>query len=163
MRAPLGVVLARISSRWREAILLVKPDTVVRWHRGLARWWSGSRWERCCWIRYCDEGARTVLRRCRLSGSFGVGADVALDPVISERGRASGVDTSGSGSRTWGLGRVPFTIVCIALGGVVGVAARIGGSMLLFPSSNIAPAYGILLGGPIGRMAGLIFGALRRP
>jgi len=30
-------------SRWREALVIVKPETVVEWHRKLGRWWQ--RWQ----------------------------------------------------------------------------------------------------------------------
>ncbi len=31
----LMVILARLSGSWRHALHLVKPDTLLRWHRGL--------------------------------------------------------------------------------------------------------------------------------
>ncbi len=34
------VLLARLLPRWRDALLLVKPETVLRWHReGLRLFW----------------------------------------------------------------------------------------------------------------------------
>src|ERR1035437_417845 len=37
------LVLSRLWSRWAEVLVIVKPDTVVRWHRaGFRRFW---RWK----------------------------------------------------------------------------------------------------------------------
>jgi hypothetical protein len=34
------VLLARLVPRWRDALLLVKPETILRWHReGFRLWW----------------------------------------------------------------------------------------------------------------------------
>jgi putative transposase len=34
------VILARLVPRWRDAVLLVKPETILRWHRqGFRLWW----------------------------------------------------------------------------------------------------------------------------
>ena len=33
------VVLARLWPRWREALLLLKPETVIAWHRRGIRWY----------------------------------------------------------------------------------------------------------------------------
>jgi putative transposase len=40
------VMLRRRWPRWREALVIVKPETVVVWHRKLGRWWQRrqSRW-----------------------------------------------------------------------------------------------------------------------
>ncbi len=39
------VLLARINSAWRDALHLVRPDTLLRWHRDLFKllWWRKSR------------------------------------------------------------------------------------------------------------------------
>jgi len=47
-RLPIGdrmfwVVLSRAWPRWRSALVLVQPDTVIRWHRE----WLRRRWARC--------------------------------------------------------------------------------------------------------------------
>jgi putative transposase len=34
------VMLRRRWPRWREALVIVKPETVVAWHRRLGRWWQ---------------------------------------------------------------------------------------------------------------------------
>ena len=34
------VMLRRRWPRWREALVIVKPETVVAWHRKLGRWWQ---------------------------------------------------------------------------------------------------------------------------
>ena len=49
-----------------------------------------------------------------------------------------------------------------AAGLVLGLAIGIFGSMLLFRGSNIAPAYGVILGAPLGLLAGAAFGACKR-
>jgi hypothetical protein len=37
------VVLHRLWERWRDSLVIVKPDTVVRWHHaGFQRYWPGS-------------------------------------------------------------------------------------------------------------------------
>jgi hypothetical protein len=41
------VVLSRLWPRWPEALLLVKPETVIAWHRRGFRWyWCGKRQKR---------------------------------------------------------------------------------------------------------------------
>jgi hypothetical protein len=37
------VMLRRRWSGWREALVIVKPETVVAWHRTLGRWWQRRR------------------------------------------------------------------------------------------------------------------------
>lgn len=43
LRAPdriLWMLLQRLWPRWRESLIIVKPETVVRWHReGFRRYW----------------------------------------------------------------------------------------------------------------------------
>ena len=34
------VMLRRRWPRWRDALVIVKPETVVDWHRRLGRWWQ---------------------------------------------------------------------------------------------------------------------------
>jgi putative transposase len=34
------VMLRKRWPRWREALVIVKPETVVAWHRRLGRWWQ---------------------------------------------------------------------------------------------------------------------------
>ena len=57
------VLLARFVPLWRSALLLVKPETVLRWHReGFRLWWRGGR----------DVDDRTSLASPRTSSrSFG--------------------------------------------------------------------------------------------
>src|ERR1019366_10605764 len=40
------VVLSRLWPRWREALLLVKPETVIAWHRRGFRWYWGWKSQR---------------------------------------------------------------------------------------------------------------------
>jgi len=43
-------ILRRIWAGWKEALVLVQPDTVVRWHRaGFARYWI--------WLSRCPKRA----------------------------------------------------------------------------------------------------------
>jgi hypothetical protein len=53
------IALARISRNWRTALLLVQPDTVVRWHRD----WLRRRWTRCSKPR--PGGRPTVKHQIR--------------------------------------------------------------------------------------------------
>jgi hypothetical protein len=36
------VLLARLVRTWQQALLLVQPDTLLRWHRELFRWYWGT-------------------------------------------------------------------------------------------------------------------------
>jgi len=40
-----GVLTRRVWSGWKQALTVVTPDTVVRWHReGFALYWRAIRW-----------------------------------------------------------------------------------------------------------------------
>lgn len=54
------ILLANIWRRWRTALVLVQPDTVVRWHRD----WLRRRWTRCS--RRTRDGRPTVAREIRV-------------------------------------------------------------------------------------------------
>ena len=45
----LWVVLSRVLTEWRTALVIVKPETVIAWHRrGFRLWWAwkaGAAWD----------------------------------------------------------------------------------------------------------------------
>ena len=42
--------LSRVWPRWRRHLVIVQPDTVVRWHRTQwRRYWRWKSWARCGW------------------------------------------------------------------------------------------------------------------
>lgn len=50
----LWVLLQRLWPRWREALIIVKPETVIRWHRqGLRRYWR--------WKSRTEQGGRPAI------------------------------------------------------------------------------------------------------
>lgn len=121
--------------------------TWTPWTRGSA---LRSRWERSYWLRYRDEHGNHARRRCWVTNPFDGPAGVFLEPPSSVE-RARGAP----------LGRLQLVAVATLAGGFIGAALGIGGSLLLFPSSNIAPAYGLFLMVPLGLGAGALFGVLR--
>jgi transposase InsO family protein len=58
------VLLARFAPRWREAILLVKPETILRWHREGFRlfWRRRSRWRGRSAPRIATETIELITR-----------------------------------------------------------------------------------------------------
>ena len=91
------MILRRFWSRWREALILVQPETVVRWYRaGFMLYWtwlsrhpiyrsSSCKWETlvCSW--WCS------FLSYRLAGRQHVGGD-PLDLDLFERGDVLGRD-----------------------------------------------------------------------
>ena len=65
------------------------------------------------------------------------------------------------GSPSAPLPRFLRVAISASIGAFVGLAIGIGGSLLFFPLSNIAPAYGILLVAPAGFIVGALYGWLR--
>jgi hypothetical protein len=56
---PSRVWLSRIWSRWRSALFIVKPETVIRWHRqGFRCYWTSK-------IRHGRSGRPCVLKETR--------------------------------------------------------------------------------------------------
>ena len=48
------VLLRRMWSGWRRALILVQPETVIRWHRaGFRLYWTWLSWHRTCAGRKC--------------------------------------------------------------------------------------------------------------
>jgi len=124
----------------------------LRWVPSLRRWLTGSRWTRSYWLHYRDEHGRGERRLCHVTTNWSDGpAGVVLEPTV-------GAGVSRSRARRGSL----FTITATAaLGASVGLALGIVGAFLLYPGSNIAPAYGVILAGPVGMVAGLLVGILR--
>src|SRR3954453_11764297 len=60
------VVVRRIWANWSEALILVKPDTVVSWHRAGYRlfWTWRSRRQRVGWPKVAEE-VRDLIRRMK--------------------------------------------------------------------------------------------------
>ncbi len=62
------VFLSRIWLGWRETLVIVQPDTVIRWHRkGFRRYWrsrsavpGGRRFQPSCRLSFVDSRERMV-------------------------------------------------------------------------------------------------------
>lgn len=67
------VILARLWPRWREALVAVRPETVVRWHRaGWRRYWTWkSRPRRRGRPRIDPEARELIVRLARENRSWG--------------------------------------------------------------------------------------------
>ena len=67
------VVLARLWPRWREALVAVRPETVVRWHRaGWRRYWAWkSRTRRRGRPRIDPEARELIVRLARENRTWG--------------------------------------------------------------------------------------------
>src|ERR1035441_6864563 len=59
------VVLRRLWSGWKGALVIVRPETVVRWHHaGFKRYWKWSSRHRACAGRRCvSREARELISR----------------------------------------------------------------------------------------------------
>lgn len=98
----LMVLLARFNGAWRDALHLVKPDTLLRWHRDLFKlvWRRKSR-SRGNQPRRLDEEVVDLIRTSALPCALGSRADTrrasqtrdsgqqAHDPEVHESGSAS--------------------------------------------------------------------------
>jgi hypothetical protein len=60
------ILLAKAWREWRTALLVMQPDTVVRWHRQ----WLRRRWTRCS--MHSRPGRPTVTRILLCDNTFGV-------------------------------------------------------------------------------------------
>ncbi len=67
------VILARLWPRWREALVAVRPETVVRWHRaGWRRYWTWkSRPRRPGRPRIDPEARDLIMRLARENRTWG--------------------------------------------------------------------------------------------
>ena len=127
--------------RWSSARVTWTP-----WPRGAA---LHSRWERSYWLRYHDEQGRAQRRLCWVGP-----AGIELEPIVP--------DARERGAARPHLRRARFLIATICIGTFLGAALGIAGAFALYPGSNIAPAYGVIWGTPLGLVAGVLFGALCR-
>ena len=67
------VLLASKLRGWKEALIAVQPDTLLRWHRDLLRWvWGASRKPRDGGARACAKSSRGALfhHECHKSNEF---------------------------------------------------------------------------------------------
>ena len=76
----LWVALSRFWPRWKDTLVIVKPDTVIRWHRkGFRLYWraiskrvlEGRRSPRSCRRSFVSWQARTAGARARFKRSLG--------------------------------------------------------------------------------------------
>jgi putative transposase len=67
------VLLRRLCTRWSDALMIVKPDTVVRWHRaGFRVFWSWISRRRGCQGRPAvDAEVRELIRRMAVENAWG--------------------------------------------------------------------------------------------
>jgi putative transposase len=67
------VMLSRLWKGWRSALVIVKPDTVVRWHRaGFRVFWSWISRRRDCQGRPAvDAEVRDIIRRMAVDNNWG--------------------------------------------------------------------------------------------
>lgn len=127
----------------------------LRWAPFASGWAMRSRAVRSYWLSYRDSDGRAERRLCLVGGGYGVQLEEAADPSGEPRHDSARLETRSP------LRRLKTIIVCSFVGAWLGAGVGIGASMLLLPSSNVAPAYGIIFVTPIGLGAGLIFGILR--
>ena len=83
------VVLRRFWSRWTDALVIVKPHTVVRWHRAGFRWywrWISRRRRRAGRRRVRSE-IRDLIRQMAFENGWGA-------PRIHDELRMLGFDVS---------------------------------------------------------------------
>lgn len=112
-------------------------------------WLWRSKFQRAYRLHYRDESGRQESRTCVIGGAQGF----RLDPPA---GRASSLHR----------GPLPlFARLAIGVGGglMAGMALGIAICFVIFPGSNIAPAYGVILGAPAGCLAGLAIALWTRP
>jgi hypothetical protein len=137
----------------------------LRW-APLARFFTSRKGDRWYRLAFVDEKGRRGTRLCRVRGWLGFGTSIEFGPGTLDL--PSYDDAHGSSSTpaqrvpSSGMSRIAFVILCAFGGAWAASALGIGICMLIFPGSNIAPAYGILFGAPIGGVAGVLFGVFRR-
>ena len=110
-------------------------------------WLTRSKVQRAYRLHYRDELGRLETRTCVVGGAAGF----RLDPP-SGSARAS----YGGPPRT----RMPLVarlLLGAFLGAWIGAAIGIGLCLVIYPGSNVAPAYGVIHGAPAGLLAGLAF------
>lgn len=114
-------------------------------------WFLRSRSQRAYRLHYRDESGRLETRTCVVGGAQGF----RLDPPRSE------ASASFAGSvRSKPRKRLPLPVRLVLgalLGCWAGAALGIGLCFVIYPGSNVAPAYGVIYGAPVGLLAGLAF------
>lgn len=144
-RLDLGAVRQLASERrWSAPRLGWTPRTL--WNR---------RWRRTYWLHYRDESGRPTRRKCHLDGISGGNGAVELESIPTQYRTAARPREHTPIARAGRLALAAF------IGLHLGLAAGVGGSFLLFPGSNVAPAYGVLWMGPLGLAAGVLYGTVR--
>ena len=142
------VDVARIEAAARSRTWIPTRILWVPW----ARFFTSTRGPRHYAVRYRDPSGRDERRLCRVSGLLD-GACVFLEPAPL---------TTGPRPVRGPLPRAASIALGVGAGAFVGTALGILAAFALVPGSNIAPAYGVLLGGPLGALVGGVLGALRR-
>ncbi len=151
--------IASMAEQCRWSISSLSWAPFVRWFSGR----RGDRWYRLCFV---DEQGRRGMRLCRVRGLFGIRTTVDFDQKTLEMPSYDNAPMHANlptkKPPLSGLGRAGFAILCAFGGAWVGAMVGIAGSLLIFHGSNIAPAYGVIFVAPVGFVAGLLFGFLRR-
>jgi hypothetical protein len=133
--------------------------TGVSWAPLGGNWFGRSRNVRSYDLRYRDESGRFERCLCLVDGQTFTGSfDVAFEQV----GRSKIATSSAWIAEKTASNRLVGILVWAFLGAWAGAALGIGVSFLIYPTSNVAPAYGVIFGTPLGLIAGVLFGALRR-
>lgn len=161
------ILVLMIAAGWRVQLLLDRrvirawasergwsPPTVT-WAPFAPKTIRDSRWTRSYAVRLRDETGAWREGYCRVCNMmFGSASDVLFESAPQRGSKARGPAPR--------MGRPAWLLAGGAIGSFIGVAVGIAGSLVLLPTSNIAPAYGLLLTGPLGFLAGILFGALKR-
>jgi hypothetical protein len=114
-------------------------------------WLTRSKSQRAYRLHYRDELGRPETRTCVVGGAAGF----RLDPPSG----VSSVSYSGT-ARSTPRKRLPlFARLLLGpfLGAWIGAALGIALCFVIYPGSNVAPAYGVIYGAPVGLLAGLAF------
>jgi putative transposase len=95
------VILRRLWPGWKYSLLLVQPETVVRWHKaGFKLYWARLSRHRIRWEKMCQQGiARTHLRMVAENSTWGA-------PRIHGELKMLGSDISGRTVLRW-MRKVP--------------------------------------------------------
>jgi hypothetical protein len=108
-------------------------------------WLGRSKVERAYRLEYRDASGQLETRTCVIGGAQGF----RLDPPRSS-----------ASTRAVPRKRLPLVarLALGAFGGAwAGMALGIGLCFVIYPGSNVAPAYGVILGAPAGLIAGIVF------
>lgn len=111
-------------------------------------WLTRSKYQRAYRLHYRDANGRQETRTCVVGGAAGF----RLDPPSGSVGVSLGRELP---RQRWPL---PARLLLGAFAGVwAGAAVGIAICWVIYPGSNIAPAYGVIWGAPLGLLAGLAF------